>query len=551
LTGAGDQLRSSFRALADVFRNPGLRRLELGFAGSVVGDWAYAVAVSVYAYDQGGPAAVGVLGVVRYISMAIATPFTATLADRLPRKKVMISVDLLRAVLVVVAAGVILADGPPLLVYALAVVTALAGTPFRPAQAALLPSLARDSGELTAANVASSTIESVGFFAGPALGGLLLAVADIPVVYLFNALTFVWSAALVVRIRSVAGTDEEQSEGAEPSPGFLREAAAGYSTILRSPDLRALVGLYSAQCVVAGASLVFVVAIALDLLDLGRPGVGYLNATVGIGGLVGGVAALVLAQRGRLAFDFGLGVLLWAAPLLLIAAWPTLPGAILALLIVGLANSLVDINAYTILQRVVPDAVMGRVFGALESAVIGAMALGALAMPILIATIGLRGGLLVIGAVVTLVSLLVLPRLLRIDRTALAPEGLERLRAVPILSPLPERTIERLARALVRVEIAPGETVVSEGEEGDRFYAVESGSLAVLQAGRQINELGPGDSFGEIALLRDVPRTATVTASTAVVLLALDRRHFIPAVTGHGDAYEAAELIVSSRLGLR
>ena len=554
-------MRASSRALTDVFRNPSLRRLELAFGGSVVGDWAYAVAVAVYAFDQGGPTAVGVLAVVRYLLMAFVTPFTATLADRLPRKMVMISADLVRAVLVVIAAGVIFSDGPALLVYGLAVITSLAGTPFRPAQAALLPKLARDSGELTAANVASSTIESVGFFAGPALGGLLLAVADIPVVYLFNAATFVWSAALVFRIRPIAepasgGEEVEPVEPVEPadeepSVGFVREAAAGFATILRSPDLRALVGLYSAQCVVAGASAVFIVAVALDMLDLGQAGVGYLEAAVGVGGLAGGFVALLLAQRGRLAFDFALGVFLWAGPLLLIAAWPTLPSAVIALLLIGIANSLVDINVYTILQRVVPDDVMGRVFGALESSLIGAMALGALLMPILISTAGLRVGLLVIGGAVSAIALLALPRLLSIDRTTLAPAGIDLLRGIPMLAPLPERIIERLARSLVTVELKAGEIAVREGDEGDRFYIVESGTLAVSRDGAHVAEIGSGNSFGEIALLRDVPRTATVTASSAVVLLALDRRHFIPAVTGHGDAHDAAELVISSRMGMR
>ena len=418
-----------------------------------------------------------------------------------------------------------------------------------------MPKLARDSGELTAANVASSTIESVGFFAGPALGGLLLAVADIPVVYLFNAATFIWSAALVFRIRPVVEPTPDQDALDEtedaPSVGFLRESAAGFATILRSPDLRALVGLYSAQCVVAGASAVFIVAVALDMLDLGKAGVGYLDATLGIGGLVGGFVALMLAQRGRLAFDFALGVFLWAGPLLLIAAWPTLPSAIIALILIGIANSLVDINVYTILQRVVPDEVMGRVFGALESSLIGAMALGALLMPILISTAGLRAGLLVIGASVSAVALLALPRLLSIDRTTLAPAGIDLLLGIPMLAPLPERIIERLARSLVTVELKAGETAVREGDEGDRFYIVESGTLSVSKVGEQVAELGAGESFGEIALLRDVPRTATVTAATDAVLLALDRRHFIPAVTGHGDAHEAAELVISSRMGMR
>jgi len=467
----------------------------------------------------------------------------------------MVSADLTRTVLVVIAAGVIFTDGPALLVYGLAIITALAGTPFRPAQAALLPELARDSGELTAANVASSTIESVGFFAGPALGGLLLAVADIPVVYLFNAATFVLSAALVFRIRpsaepaSAPGASDAADE--EASAGFLREAAAGFATIFRMPDVRALVALYAAQCVAAGASAVFVVAVALDLLDLPQAGVGYLDGVVGIGGLVGGFLALVLAQRGRLAFDFALGVFLWGGPLLLIAVWPTLASAIVAFVLVGIGNSLVDINVYTILQRVVPDDVMGRVFGALESALIGAMALGALLMPILISVVGLRAGLLVIGGAVSAVALLSLRRLLFIDRTTLAPAGIDLLRGIPILAPLPERIIERLARSLVTVELTAGQAAVREGEEGDRFYIVESGMLTVTKAGERLADIGPGGSFGEIALLRDVPRTATVTASSDVVLLALDRRHFIPAVTGHGDAHEAAELVISSRMGMR
>ena len=223
----------------------------------------------------------------------------------------------------------------------------------------------------------------------------------------------------------------------------------------------------------------------------------------------------------------------------------------IALLLIGIANSLVDINVYTILQRVVPDDVMGRVFGALESSLIGAMALGALLMPILISTAGLRVGLLVIGGAVSAIALLALPRLLSIDRTTLAPAGIDLLRGIPMLAPLPDRIIERLARSLVTVELKAGEIAVREGDEGDRFYIVESGTLAVSRDGAHVAEIGSGNSFGEIALLRDVPRTATVTASSAVVLLALDRRHFIPAVTGHGDAHEAAELVISSRMGMR
>ncbi len=522
--------------------------MQLAFVGSIVGDWAYAIAVAVYAYDQGGPAAVGLLGVVRYLSMALVLPLASTLADRYPRKWVMLVSDVLRAALVLVAAGVIAADGPELAVYGLAIVTALVGTCFRPAQAALLPGLARDPGELTAANVASSTIESVGFFLGPALGGILLAVADIQTVYLVNAATFIWSAAFIVGLRAPAVRRAEEAPDERGS--FLGDASVGFRAILGNRDLRLVIGVYCAQTVVAGASLVFVITLALDLLDLGRSGVGYLDAVMGIGGLVGGFVALVLAQRGRLALDFGVGVLLWSAPLLLIAAWPSVGVAAAAMLLIGLGNSVVDINAYTILQRTVPDAVMGRVFGAMESAVIGAMAGGALLMPVLIETLGIRVALAVLGGAVTCIVLVALSGLRRIDLTALAPPNVELVRRISIFAALPEPILERLARALIPVEASAGDVVIHEGHQGDRFYAIEDGTVVVSKEGRWVADLGPGDYFGEIALLRDVPRTATVTARSDVKLYALERDVFIPAVTGHHDVQELAETAMTTRLAM-
>ena len=291
-------------------------------------------------------------------------------------------------------------------------------------------------------------------------------------------------------------------------------------------------------------------ALALGLLDLGESGVGYLDAVMGIGGLVGGFVALVRAQRGRLAMDFGFGVLLWSAPLLVVAAWPEVGAAAAAMALIGLGNSLVDINAYTILQRTVPDAVMGRVFGAMESAVIGAMACGALVMPLLIETIGLRAGMAVLGGAVSLAVVLALTGLRRIDATVLAPPGLGLLRRISIFAPLPEPILERLARALIPIEAPAGAVVITEGHEGDRVYIVEQGTVAVTKEGRWVAQLGPGDFFGEIALLRDVPRTATVTAETDVVLQALDRDVFIPAVTGHHDFQEVAETAMATRLAM-
>ena len=559
MTGVSEQLGESRIAITSVLRNRSLRRLNLALVGSVIGDWAFSVAISVYAYNNGGATALGIISVVRYLVMAVLAPLLATLADRFDRRLVMFGADAVRVVLVFASAAIVEFDGPELPVYALSVLTGIAVMVFRPAQAAILPSLAQDPSELTAANVVSSTINSIGFFVGPAVGGLLLAVADIGAVFAFNALTFVWSAIMVLGVRPVTrsadGTETsdtpetpdgnaEESGSSAAAGGMFAGVGDGYRVILGNRHLRLIVALYVAQTVVAGCSAVYEVAIALDLLGLEDSGVGVLNAALGVGGLIGGAVALVLSQRGRLSRDFGIGVVLWAAPLLLIVAVPSLPSALLAMMLIGLGNSLVDVNAETIVQRLVPDEVLGRVFGALDSAAIGGMALGAGIMPLLIVTVGLSTGLLIVAVSVTALVLVSVRGLQRVDRIALAPDGLETLRAVPMLSVLPDHAIERLARMSVRMTLPAGHMVFEQGDEGDRFYVIESGEVEVSKVGEPVARLGAMGSFGEIALLRDVPRTASVLTLTEVVVRAIDRRHFLAAVTGHADASEQAELVV-------
>ena len=243
-------------------------------------------------------------------------------------------------------------------------------------------------------------------------------------------------------------------------------------------------------------------------------------------------------------------MLLWAAPLVILAAWPTLTAAIGAMVLIGVGNSLVDVNAFTILQRIVPDEVMGRVFGAVESTLVAGMALGALLMPLLIATVGLRGGLAIIGVSVTGLVIAGIAGLNRIDSTTLAPAQLPLVMANDILGPLPEGVQERLARALIEVHVPAGGVVCLEGDAGDRYYLIQDGTAHVSTGGETLNQLGPGDAFGEIALLRDVPRQATVIALTDLTLYALERDVFIGAVTGHGEASLRAENTIARFLAV-
>jgi MFS family permease len=538
-----EQVNESTRAVADVFRNPNLRRLQLAWAGSTIGYWSYGIALAVYAYQAGGAAAVGLVGLIRILPSALASPFAAVLADRFPRRQVMVLADVVRAAALVLAGLAVVLGLPAGLVYALSAVFSLASSTFRPAQAALLPSLASSPEELTAANVASSTIESVGVFLGPALGGVLLAATSTSVVFFVAAGTLVWSAVLVGRIQVVAIPEQPTAR-----PGGLGgELLAGFRAVGVDGRLRLLVGLFSAQTLVGGVLNVLLVVVALELLAAGEAGVGYLNSAVGIGGLLGALVALGLASR-RLAPGFALGLLLWGLPIALIGVRPNLWLALLLLGLVGVGNTLVDVTGQTLLQRAVADEVLARAFGVLESLLLGTLALGAAVAPLLISGLGIRPALLATGLFLPVLAVLTWRRLVSIDAAARPPKReLALLRAVPIFAPLPAPTLEGLASHLVRLRVPAATRLFQQGDPGDRFYIIAAGEADVAVDG-QHKTLSSGDYFGEIALLRDLPRTATVTAHTNLELYALGQEEFVAAVAGHPASVEAADTVIATRL---
>ena len=536
-------MRESLRAFRDVFRNPGLRRLQLAWAGSILGTWAWAIAVVVYAYEHGGATAVGLVGLIRWTAGAIVSPFAALLGDRYDRRTVMVCSDLSRVVLIGAAAAVTMLHGPPAVIYLIVGLSAIAASAFRPAEAALTPALARTPEELTAANVVASTIESVGIFGGPAIGGVLLALSGAGTVFLVTAATILWSALLIVGIRP-----QPQERRAPEAIG--EELLAGARTIVRDRRLRLLVGLFSAQTFVDGMLNVLIVVIALKLLDTGRAGVGFLNSAVGVGGLLGALLAVALVGRKRLASDFGLGIFIWGLPIALVAVWPNQVFALVLLGIVGVGNTIVDVSGMTLLQRGAPEEVLSRVFGVMESVLLLTLGLGAIVAPALLSLLGTRGALIVAGAVLPLLAIPAWPALAAIDRSAVVPvERLELLRALPLFAPLPAPTLEQLATRLTEVDVTAGSTLFRKGDDGDLFYIVDEGSVEVLTDSREPVVLERGDFFGEIALLRDVPRTATVRARTDSRLYALGRDEFIPAVTGYAPSREAADKVIGMRLG--
>jgi MFS family permease len=540
-----EHVRESLRALRDVFHNKALRRLELGWAGSIIGSWAYAVALAVYAFRHGGASAVGFVALIRWLPAAAASPLASVLGDRYPRVRVMLLTDLLRAAALATMAVGVLTHSPVALVYALASVVAVITTAFQPAQAALLPSLARTPRELTAANVSSSTIESLGFCAGPALGGVLLAVTNVWVVFAVTAGLFLWSALMLVLLLGVPEPPLTRER-----PRLLDELTAGFRAIGRDPHLRLVVGLFGAQTLVNGAFGVLVTISALRLLDLGPSGVGYLNAAVGVGGIIGGVLSLALVGHRRLATTFGIAIAFTGAPLLFIGAFPSTAMTLVVFALIGLAIIVGDVAGFTLLQRGTPSDVLARVFGVLHSLFYATVAVGAVLAPPLIHAVGVRWALVIVGVVLPVLCALTTASLARLDAAPPRPRELELLRGIPIFSPLSPPVLEQLATRLTPVHAEAGEDIVRRGDHGDRFYVVSSGEIEIVLDGETPRRESSGAYFGEIALLRDVPRTATVRAATDVELFALDRDDFLPAVTGHAGSAEAAEAVIGSRLGI-
>ncbi|WP_056793387.1 MULTISPECIES: MFS transporter [unclassified Nocardioides] len=541
------------KPIVQVLANPALRRVQLAFFGSTLGDWAYSTAIVVWAYTAGGATAVGVYLALRFLVGAVAGPIGATVADRVSRKHYMMSVDAIRAALVGAAAVTIGVGGPDLAVYVATLAAVGVGASFRSAQAGLVPRLVDGPAELTAANAVSSNLETVSMFAGPALGALLVATFDVQLVLWLNAATFVWSLALVAAVRvppaADADTDADEDEP-EEGDGFVREVTVGFVELGRNRDLGAVATLAAAQGMLWGALTVFLVIVAVDELGTGPSGVGYLNSVMGVGTVVGGLLLLTRVGRGRLARDMAYGVLGWALPIIAMALFPSPVTAVAALASIGLSDPWVNLGLDTIPQRLAPEQVLSRVFSAVESALIASMALGSVVAPVLVHLVGVRPAMGLLGGLVTALVVVLLPRLRRLDDRLSEPEHVELLRSLDLFAPLPAPTVESLARSLEPTRFAAGDRILTEGESADRFYVIASGAVDVTREGERLRTERTGDYFGEIALLRDVPRTASVTAATDVLLLGLARADFLQAVAGVRESARAAEDVVARRLGV-
>jgi MFS family permease len=531
-------LVAEFKAVA---RNPNLRRLELAYGAAITSEWAFVVALGVFAYQRGGATAVGILGVARMLPAALATPFTAALADRYERERALVAVTLLSGAALAASTALFYLGRNEAAIFAFAAAHAVVSTLCRPAVAALLPSLATTPQQLVAANGVSLTLEGLGTLAGPLIAGLMIESSGVGIVFAFGAVAYAASALVLAAIHIEGRLRFAHQRGA----GNL---TAGFRLLAREPHPRLIVALFVAQSIVRGALNVLIVVMAFRLLNAGGGWVGFLSGAVGAGTLVGGFASMAFAGR-KLAAPFGVGLLLWGLPIALVAAFPHRLTALLLLAVVGVGNAIEDVTGETLLQRLVSDDLLGRLLGVMFGAATLGMGVGAIAAPALINLLGDRGALVATGAFLPALVLLSWRGLRRIDAVAGAPSHeLVLLDAVPMFAPLPLAAKEQVARSLVRISHPAGLEIIKEGDAGDRFYIVARGRAEVTCEGRRLRECGPGDYFGEIALLRDIPRTATVTATEEVELYTLGRRAFIDAATGHAAGREAGEEVIRGRV---
>jgi MFS family permease len=540
-----------------------LVRLLVGEFISGIGDWLDIVAIFVVIYRETGDAAlVGLFGAVRLLPYILLSVPAGIVADRFDRRMVLLVSDLYRGGLMVLMAVLVASSGSTLLIAALAILAAGGSAFFYPAMGAYLPALARDERQLGPANSAWATIQNFSFIVGPAIGGLVLVIGSVLLAFILNALSFIVIAIILwglppsragqpvaTAANAVAG-DGSGEEGLAagmpetpptPSPVAPMAVVEPASPPAKLPMIP-LAGLTVVQLVagfVGGGLQVITVILAIDVLKAGEEANGYLNAAVGVGGLLGGIGAGALVLRRALGLPLLVGAVITAAGAIALGTATSLPVALVAIGVLSAGTLVVDVVGTTVFQRLVPDELRGRGTGVLMTITTVTAAAGAIAVPVALQVYGPFASLSAAAAamiVLTLAGTLLIGR--AADRAPTKYEStIGRLRSLPLFAGVPRARLEDAVRSATEVPVTAGTVVVRQGDAADSFYIIIGGSYTVTRqpamAGAEpieLRRLGPDQVFGELGLLYRTARTATVTAVEDGLLLALDRDDFLSLV---------------------
>jgi MFS family permease len=468
---------------------------------------------------------------VQLVPAALLAPVIAVVLARLPGGTALAVGYGLQAVTFLACGAALVADLAYPVVALLAALAAVAVSMTRPVHFAVVPDLSETTAELTTGNAASGWVEAAAMFAGPLLSGVLIVPWGAGGVVLSMGAASVIALLLTVRLR----VSRKFAVGRVGVRERVRQVGA-------DPVARVLTLLVGAENVLVGMLDILLVLLAIDLLEMGESGPGLLNALLGVGGMVGAVAALALLGRQRLVPALVLGGITTGGAIA-IAGLSTTPLVAMALIAAsGAGKVFVDVGVRTQVARVLPDRLLTAVFGLQEATIMGGLAVGALLAPLVVSLAGDRGAFVVAGLVLPVLLVATLRPLRRTDAMAQVPmDVLALLRGVPALALLPARQLDRLALDSERVMVPAGRPVVVEGEVGNRFYVIAEGESRVSIGDAVVRELGAGGWFGELALLRDVPRTATVTAVTELRLHAIRREPFLAVVAGIRSSVDAVD----------
>jgi MFS family permease len=534
-----------------VLRNGPLTQLLVGEFVSSIGDWLYLVALLVVIWNlSNDPLVLGIVGAARILPYIVLSIPAGIVADRVDRRLVLLTTDLIRGVIMLVIAAVVILNWPVIYVVILAVIATCFSAFFSPAIGAYLPSLVKDESELGPANSAWSSLDNLAFFIGPAFGAILLGIGGLGVAFLLNAATFGFVAVVLYRLPPGRPTAI-----VEPSADAKTAAPAAPKVSLREsfrPIRRPLAGLALLNIVtgfVFGGLGVLTVVLAVDVFHVGEAGTGLLNSAIGVGGVVGALVAGALVLRRRLGPPLIVGALLMMVGLIALGQVQAFAVALIAIALAAGSSLLLEIVSTTLLQRVAPDAIRGRTIGVMETTSVAAYSAGSFVLPVFGAS---NPGLVltacgVIMVVVGIVSVVLLGRY-AVHEPVIAPAA-RRLADVDLFAGLPPARLETAMRAATVRDVAGGTIIIRQGEEADNFYVIDAGRVRVTQVAaegatpRTLREMGAGEVFGEIGLLTGVPRTATVTAVTDGRLLVLGKDVFLELVSsGPGLTYSLLDI---------
>jgi Major Facilitator Superfamily/Cyclic nucleotide-binding domain len=538
---------SVLRAYRALLSNRPLVRLLAGEFISSIGDWLYLVALLIVVYQvSSDPLLLGLVGAARILPYVVLSIPAGIIADRFDRRLVLLVTDVARGAIMLAMAGLVEARGPLAAIVGLAILATCFSCFFGPTIGAYLPSLVHDEDELGPANSAWSTLDNLAFVIGPAVAGLLIAASGLTLAFLLNAVSFAVVAVVLwllpseaaARPNLVAPDAPVDARGREVvAPGSVTDVPAG------RPDLVPLAGLALIDTVagfVFGGLGVLTVVLAVDRLGSGEAGTGYLNAAVGVGGLVGAVVSGAFVVRSSLRLPLLVGSIGLAAGVGALGSATSMGPAMAAMSLAAAGSLLTEVVSTTIFQRIVPDAIRGRALGTIATISTLAYAAGSLVLPVAAGRVGIEPVLLGSGAAVlagaAIATLLIGsggdrgPSAAIVSAAALVAD-------LPVFAGVPAA---RLAAAFARateVATAPGTVVIREGDVADRFYVILDGTFDVDQAEagrpapRRLRTMGPGEVFGELGLLTGAPRSASVTAAGRGRLLALPAAEFLELVS--------------------